>query len=92
MQDRYIQLAFDGKKQEKTRFEISISQSSPVSPILFLIYIRNLFSSIDNAEIRSPSYLDDIGLVVSSDSIKRNCFLLENAAERLMQAQTLNLV
>jgi hypothetical protein len=92
MQDRYIQLAFDGKKQEKTRFEIGISQDSPVSPILFLIYIRNLFSSIDNAEIRSPSYLDDIRLVVSSESIERNCFLLESAAKRLMQAQTINLV
>jgi hypothetical protein len=92
MQDRYIQLAFDGKKQEKTSFEIDISQKSPVSPILFLIYIRNLFSSIDNAEIRSSSYLNNIELVVSSESIERNCLLLENTAEKLIHAQTVNLV
>ena len=92
LNNRYIQLAFDGEKQDKTRIEIGIPQGSPVSPILFLIYIRNLFSSIENMKIRSPSYLDDIGLVVSSDSLEENCFLLKRAAERLIQLQTDNMI
>ncbi len=34
-------------------------------------------------KIRSSSYLDDIELVVSSESIEENCLLLKNAAEKL---------
>ena len=43
-------------------------------------------------KIRSPSYLDDIGLVVSSESIERNCLLLKNAAEKLLQLQASNMI
>ena len=92
MQNRSIQLAFDKEKQEKTDIEIGISQDSPVSPILFLIYIRDLFSDIDNIEIRSSSYVDDIKLVIASNSIERNCQTLQNAAERLIQSESLKLV
>ena len=64
-----------------TNIEVGISQESPISPILFLIYIRFLFterkSSIDE---RILSYLDDIELVTSSKSIKENCQLLQKLA------------
>src|SRR5205809_6495431 len=51
MNNRYVQLAFDGNNQEKTRVEIRIPQESPISPILFLIYIRDIFSEINNMQI-----------------------------------------
>src|SRR5436189_4032752 len=77
LQDRKMQLKFDGNSQEMTDIEIGIPQGSPISPILFLIYIRFLFaerkSSINE---RILSYLDDIGLVVSLKSIEENCQLL----------------
>ena len=41
-------------------------------------------------KIRSPSYVDDIGLVASSESIEENCLILENAAEKLLQLQNQN--
>src|SRR5947207_8119168 len=90
MNNRYVQLAFDGNKQEKTRVEIGIPQESPISPILFLIYIRDIFSEINSMQIRSPSYVDDIGLVASSETIEENCLMLENAAEKLLQLQNQN--
>ncbi len=40
--DRYIQLAFEGQIQPRTKIETGIPQGSPISPILFLIYIRNI--------------------------------------------------
>jgi reverse transcriptase-like protein len=90
MNNRQVQLAFDGNKQDKTNVEIEISQNSSVSPILFLIYIRNIFSDINKMNVRSPSYVDDISLVASSNSLKENCLLLQNAAEKMLQLQSQN--
>ncbi len=90
MNNKYIQLAFDGNRQEKTRIEIGIPQGSPISPILFLIYIKDIFSDINNMQVRSPSYVDDIGLAASSESIEENCIMLERAAEKLLQLQEHN--
>src|SRR5216117_1619790 len=90
MNNRYIQLAFDENKQEKTRVRSEISQESSISSILFLIYIRDIFSEINNMQIRSSSYVNDIELVASSEIIEENCLILENAAEKLLQLQNQN--
>src|SRR5205809_2694702 len=90
MNNRYVQLAFDENKQEKTRVEIEISQKSSISSILFLIYIRDIFSEINSMQIRSSSYVDDIELVASSETIEENYLMLENAAKKLLQLQNQN--
>ena len=41
-------------------------------------------------QIRSPSYVDDIALSCSSESIENNCKMLELAAEKLLQLQSQN--
>ncbi len=35
-------------------------------------------------QIRSSSYVDDIELVASAETIEENCLILENAAEKLL--------
>src|SRR5436190_21959938 len=74
-----------------TDIEIDIPQGSSISPILFLIYIRFLFaerkSSINK---RILSYLNNIGLVVSSKSIKENCQLLQKLTQDLLVKQQNN--
>jgi hypothetical protein len=84
MSNRYIQLTFDGEKSERTAIETGIPQGSPVSPILFLIYIRFLFKETDNIKIRIPSYLDDIVILAKSDTLENNCQILENIAKKLI--------
>src|SRR5204863_802057 len=83
--NRYLQLAFDRNKQEKTSFKIGILQGSLVSSILFLIYIKNIFPEINIMHIRNPSYINNIALSYSLNSIKNNCEMLELAAKKLLQ-------
>ena len=56
-------------------------QGSPISPILFLIYIRNLFQS---RAVTFISYLDDIALIASSKSFKKNISILNREARELI--------
>lgn len=71
---RRIQLSFDGQKEQFSPVETGIPQGSPVSPILFLIYVRNLFQS---NSVKMVSYIDDISLTVSSSSLRKNVQILE---------------
>ncbi len=72
--DKKIQLAFNNRKSIKTDIQIGISQGSSISPILFLIYIRNLFQDLES---RGMSYINNIDLVASSKSIKKNYKILK---------------
>src|SRR6266487_617298 len=83
-QNRKVQLKFDENIQEMTDVNIGISQGSPVSSVLFLIYIRFLLSERSNISERILSYVDDVGLAVSSKSIEENCQLLQKLAEDLL--------
>src|SRR6266480_4925055 len=72
-----------------TDVNIEIPQDSPVSPILFLIYTRYSLSDISDNE-RIMSFVNDIGLVVSSKSIEENCIQLQKLAENLLLKQEQN--
>ena len=86
MSDRQIQLAFDGEKYRKVQIKTGIPQGSPVSPILFLIYISFLFKNeADNIYIKFLSYLDDIAIIASGESAQENCQALKIAALKLIQ-------
>ena len=72
MSDRKIALAFDAETGPETAIEVGIPQGSPISPILFLIYIRFLFN-INMGEIRlEDAYLNT--REVSSRDLPRRRF------------------
>lgn len=59
--ERLLRLTFDGQAQDFNPIQSGIPQGSPISPILFLIYIRDLFQISQNSRFptwtTSPSRL-----------------------------------
>ena len=65
-----IQLAFDGQiQQQQEPVSTGIPQGSPISPILFLIYVRDIVAK-KGFQI---SYMDDFSITISSTSAAKNC-------------------
>jgi hypothetical protein len=87
MTDRIIQLKFDGKTAAKTAISTEIPQDSPVSLILFLIYIRNLFVKINRRNTSIFSYMDDIAIITRSKFITVNNVILKGITEKLIQKE-----
>jgi dsDNA-binding SOS-regulon protein len=83
LQNRFIGLAFDGERQKSKKIITRISQDSFISLILFLIYIRYLFSKIQAKfeSLQSLSYIDDVTLYIEGKNIDKNAKMLENAAK-----------
>src|SRR6266487_4875258 len=80
--DRKIQLAFNNGTSIETDIQIGIPQDSPISPILFLIYIINLFQDLESRDI---NYINNIGSVASSESIKENYKILKEVVIRIFE-------
>src|ERR1700710_85700 len=85
MNDRILRLVFDGNIESFKPINTGIPQGSPISPILFLIYIQDLFKS---NSIKFLSYMDDISLIVSSKSFKQNIKILEQETKVLFELGT----
>ncbi len=80
LSDRVLRLSFDNQTEQFIDIDTGIPQGSPISPILFLIYIRNLFT---DQNVKFISYIDDISLTTTSNSLKRNVKVLERSVTSL---------
>ena len=79
LSDRHMQLSFEGQMHERTAVSIGIPQGSPVSPILFIIYVASILVK-NHFQL---SYMDDFCIAVSSTSAKKNCKQLEKVVIEL---------
>ena len=70
--DRKFQLVIDGHENREREIETGIPQGSPVSPILFLIYISGVFEEVTKTcpLVTSLSFIDDLGFIASGSSVK----------------------
>ena len=83
-----------GNNNKGREIETGMSQRSPVSPILFLIYINGVFDKVTKSSslVTSLSFIDDLGLIASSSSVKEVAKALEKVAKTVLEWGTLNTV
>ena len=92
--DRKIQLVIDGYDNKEREIETGIPQGSPVSPILFLIYVSGVFDAVteDNPMVTSLSFVDDLGFIASGTPVKEIARTLETVARTVLEWGVTNAV
>jgi hypothetical protein len=86
-----MRFVFDGEIGPLININSGISQGSPVSPIIFLIYLQHIFQALDHwPEIKSMSYMDDITLITGSLYARANGIRLQLAVQRLCKVAELS--
>jgi len=61
MQDRRIRLEMEGRTGAEHSIESGIPQGSPVSPVLFAVYISEMFGYVEErADVKALSFVDDV--------------------------------
>jgi retron-type reverse transcriptase len=78
--DRKVQLVIDGYTCSSKEVEAGLSQGSPISPILFVIYISGFFDYIEEKiPVSILSFADNIGIIAIENSIRDTIKTLEIA-------------
>ena len=77
----------DGHNNQEKKVETGIPQGSPVSPILFLIYISEVFEQVEKKlpGIVSMSFIDDLGFIASEVSAKEIAKTLEKVRKIVLK-------
>ena len=85
--DRRVELVINECINSKKAVNTGIPQGSPVSPILFLIYLSEMFTEIEKAasEITSLSFVNDLGFIAEEESAAEIAVTLEIVGKAVIQ-------
>jgi hypothetical protein len=79
LETRTARLRFDGEATEPFDLLAGVPQGSPLSPILFILYIASLYEAIRVDGVLVVGFADDTNLLSYSSDIAANCRRLESA-------------
>ena len=79
---RKISLLFDGQLSQPYHVT-GAPQGSPISPLLFLLYLSPLFPPVPRKGLLEISFVDDISISYSSYSVKKNISQLQDYLSNL---------
>ena len=87
LQERKAQLVIDGHECPIRDISAGLPQGSPVSPILFIVYIHVLLKRIEDElpQGQNISFVDDIGILAKGTSVEEVAEQLEQAGVSLVQ-------
>jgi hypothetical protein len=78
--DRKVQLIIDGYTCSSKEVEAGLPQGSPISPILFVIYINGFFNYIkEKIPVSTLLFADNIGIITIESSVRDTIKTLETA-------------
>ena len=83
MSGQTVRLVLDDFLCSEQQANSELPQNSPVSLILFVIYISEVFESIEKeiSEAHALFFADDIEIVISRSSVKQICDRLQKAVK-----------
>jgi hypothetical protein len=77
---RTSRLMFDGEVSDPVVLHAGVPQGSPLSPILFILYIGSLYEALErHGHLTIVGFADDTNLLVVSRDAGANCRRLESA-------------
>jgi hypothetical protein len=80
LEGRSARLMFDGEASAPIQIRAGVPQGSPLSPILFLLYIASLYEALEkHGNLTVIGFADDTNLLVASRDVQENCRRLESA-------------
>ena len=73
MEGRKVIMSMDGREGDIMDVDTGVPQGSPVSPVLFVIYLSELFGEVEKKEEESGSegisFVDDVAWVVEGEGV-----------------------
>jgi len=85
MEERKVIMSMDGKEGDSMDVETGVPQGSPVSPVLFVIYLSGLFGRVEEKEeeygSEGISFVDDVAWVIEGEDVGECTQRLEGCAK-----------